>query len=141
MTRVTAFSSPYLLGFDQIETILDRITKGAGDSYPPYNIERLDRNEDGERLEITLAVAGFRADDFDITLESSTLIIRGTQKDDGERQFLHRGIAARRFERSFVLAEGMDVVSAVVKNGLLVVSLLQPLPEKNVRRIPVTDLS
>lgn len=141
MTRMTAFSSPYLLGFDQMESILERIAKAAGDSYPPYNVERLEPDGNGERLDITLAVAGFKADDIDVTLESSTLTIRGTQKDDAERQFLHRGIAARRFERSFVLADGMDVVSATAKNGLLVISLLQPLPNKNTRRIPVTELS
>lgn len=139
MTRMTAFSSPFLLGFDQIETMLDRISKSAGDSYPPYNIERLAPGTGGERLRICLAVAGFRAEDLDITLENSVLTIRGEQVDDETRDFLHRGIAARRFERCFVLADGMQVEGAEVENGLLAVDLSRPPPETTVRRIPVTN--
>ncbi len=110
MSRISSFSSPYLLGFDEIERVLDRVAKGA-DGYPPYNIERIARGPGSpERLRITLAVAGFTRDQLDVTLEESQLVIRGRQQDDKTRQYLHRGIAARQFQRSFVLAEGMEVL-------------------------------
>ena len=107
MSRVPSLSSPFLLGFDEIERALDRVAKGA-DGYPPYNIERVAR-DDGcpERLRITLAVAGFTRDQLDVTVEESQLLIRGRQQDDKTRQYLHRGIAARQFQRTFVLADGM----------------------------------
>lgn len=136
---MTALSSPFLLGFDQIEAMLDRISKTAGDSYPPYNIERIQSDGNGERLRITLAVAGFRAQDLEVTVEGSTLAIRGTQSDEEGREYLHRGIAARRFERSFVLADGMQVAGAEVENGLLIVDLTRPKPEETVRRIKVSE--
>ncbi|VAW10323.1 Small heat shock protein [hydrothermal vent metagenome] len=139
MTRMTPFSSPYLLGFEQIEAMLDRIAKTAGDNFPPYNIERFETNNGSERLRIVLAVAGFRAHDLDVTLEGSTLTIAGALKDDSKRDFLHRGIAARRFVRKFVLAEGMDVEDAEVENGLLAINLTQPLPQNTVRNIQVTE--
>jgi HSP20 family molecular chaperone IbpA len=112
MPRVPSLSSPFLLGFDEIERALDRVTKAA-DGYPPYNIERMAR-EDGrpERLRITLAVAGFARDELDVTIEESQLVIRGRQNEEQTRQYLHRGIAARQFQRTFVLADGMEVLGA-----------------------------
>src|ERR1700732_3645858 len=107
MSRVPSLSSPFLLGFDEIERALDRVTKGA-DGYPPYNIERLARDADySERPRITLAVAGFTRDQLDVSIEESQLVIRGRQQDDKARQYLHRGIAARQFQRTFVLGEGL----------------------------------
>jgi len=139
MTRLTSFSSPYLLGFDQVEALLDRIAKTAGDNFPPYNIEKFNAADGSERLRIVLAVAGFRGRDLDVTLDGSTLTISGAQKDDPERDYLHRGIAARRFVRSFVLADGMDVEDAEVENGLLAINLVRPQPENTIRKIPVID--
>src|ERR1700732_4615736 len=108
MSRVSSLSSPFLLGFDEIERVLDRVVKGA-DGYPPYNIERCDRaNGQPERLRITLAVAGFTRDQLDVTTEENQLVIRGRQQDDKQRQYLHRGIAARQCQRCFVLADGME---------------------------------
>jgi len=139
MTRVTSLSSPFLLGFDEIERVLDRVTKAA-DGYPPYNIERVARDSIGpERLRITLAVAGFTRDQLDVTLEENQLVIRGRQLDDKSRQYLHRGIAARQFQRSFVLAEGMQVSGADLKNGLLSVDLVRPQPERVVKSISIKE--
>jgi HSP20 family molecular chaperone IbpA len=139
MSRVPSLSSPFLLGFDEIERALDRVTKGA-DGYPPYNIERIAR-EDGkpERLRITLAVAGFTRDQLDVTLEESQLVIRGRQQDDKSRQYLHRGIAARQFQRTFVLAEGMEVLGADLRNGLLEIDLVRPELERLVRKVSITN--
>lgn len=138
MTRMTPFSSPLMLGFDAVEKTLERIAK-SGDGYPPYNIERI-RSSDGvsDRLRITLAVAGFGCDDLDISTEESQLIVRGKQNDDGEREFLHRGIAARQFQRTFVLADGMRVIGAELKNGLLSIELDRPRPEKLVQKINIS---
>jgi HSP20 family molecular chaperone IbpA len=139
MSRVPSLSSPFLLGFDEIERALDRVTKGA-DGYPPYNIERLAR--DGlcpERLRITLAVAGFTRDQLDVSVEESQLVIRGRQQDDKSRQYLHRGIAARQFQRTFVLAEGMQVLGADLKNGLLEIDLARPEPERVVKSIAIRE--
>jgi HSP20 family molecular chaperone IbpA len=137
MSRVPSLSSPFLLGFDEIERALDRVAKAA-DGYPPYNIERLARDaEFPERLRITLAVAGFTSDQLDVTVEESQLVIRGRQQDDKARQYLHRGIAARQFQRTFVLADGMDVLSADLKNGLLSIDLARPEPERVVRSIAI----
>jgi HSP20 family molecular chaperone IbpA len=139
MSRVPSLSSPFLLGFDEIERVLDRVAKGA-DGYPPYNIERIAReNGQPERLRITLAVAGFTRDQLDVTVEESQLVIRGRQQDDKARQFLHRGIAARQFQRTFVLADGMEVLCADLKNGLLSIDLARPQPERIVRTISITD--
>lgn len=138
MSRVPSLSSPFLLGFDQLERVLDRVTKAA-DGYPPYNIERV-AGENGapDRLRITLAVAGFTRDQLDVTVEESQLTIRGRQQDDGEgRTFIHRGIAARQFQRVFVLADGMEVMGADLKNGLLSIDLARPEPERIVRRIDI----
>jgi HSP20 family molecular chaperone IbpA len=139
MSRVPSLSSPFLLGFDEIERALDRVAKGA-DGYPPYNIERIAR-EDGypERLRITLAVAGFTRDQLDVSIEESQLLIRGRQQDDKARQFLHRGIAARQFQRTFVLADGMEVLSADLKNGLLSIDLARPIPERIVKSIKIAE--
>ncbi|MCZ7643233.1 MAG: Hsp20 family protein [Pseudorhodoplanes sp.] len=138
MSRVPSLSSPFLLGFDDIERALDRVAKAA-DGYPPYNIERLARDDcNPERLRITLAVAGFTIDQLDVTVEESQLVIRGRQTEDKSRQYLHRGIAARQFQRTFVLAEGMNVLGADPKNGLLSIDLARPEPERVVRTISIT---
>lgn len=138
MSRMTPFSSPLLLGFDAMEKTLERIAKN-GDGYPPYNIERL-RGTEGcvEKLRITLAVAGFSESDLDISIEENQLIVRGKQAEEGEREFLHRGIAARQFQRMFVLADGMRVTGAELKNGLLSVDLDRPEPERLVRKINIS---
>ncbi len=138
MTRVTPFSSPLLLGFDAIEKTLERVAK-SGDGYPPYNIERLrGQNGGADRLRITLAVAGFAESDLEVTVEDSELVVRGRQNDDTEREFLHRGIAARQFQRVFVLADGMRVSGAELKNGLLAIDLDRPEPERLVRKINIS---
>lgn len=137
MSRMTPFSSPLLLGFDAMEKTLERIAKN-GDGYPPYNIERLG-GSDGclERLRITLAVAGFAEADLDISIEENQLTVRGKQVDEGDREYLHRGIAARQFQRMFVLADGMRVTGAALKNGLLAIDLDRPEPERMVRKINI----
>lgn len=139
MTRFPGFSSPFLLGFDEIERVLDRVSKAANDGYPPYNIERIgDDDLNRDVLRITLAVAGFTRDQLDVTLEDSQLVIRGRQIDDDKnRQYLHRGIAARQFQRVFVLAEGIEVAGAELKDGLLAIDLARPEPERVVRRIDI----
>jgi len=139
MSRVPSLSSPFLLGFDEIERALDRVSKAA-DGYPPYNIERVGRTEnEPERLRITLAVAGFTRDQLDVTVEENQLVIRGKQQDDKTRQYLHRGIAARQFQRTFVLADGMEVLSADLKNGLLSIDLVRPEPERIAKTIAITE--
>src|SRR5262245_43109145 len=140
MTRMTPFSSPLLLGFDSMEKTLERIAK-SGDGYPPYNIERIRGKNDCEQLRIVLAVAGFSNDDLEVTTEDNQLIIRGRQADEETREYLHRGIAARQFQRIFVLADGMRVSGAALKNGLLSIDLDRPEPERLVKRIniAVTD--
>ena len=125
MNRITAFNSPLLLGFDHFEQLLDRVAKSANDGYPPYNIERVAENG----LRITLAVAGFTREDLQISTEDNQLIVRGRQADDGERVYIHRGIAARQFQRSFVLAEGIEISGASLDNGLLHIDLVRPKPE------------
>lgn len=138
MSRMTPFSSPLLLGFDAMEKTLERLSKN-GDAYPPYNIERI-RPADGmpERLRITLAVAGFQEQDLEVTIEENQLIVRGRQSEEGEREYLHRGIAARQFQRVFVLADGMKVQAAELKNGLLAIDLDRPEPERLVRKINIS---
>ncbi len=139
MSRVPSLSSPFLIGFDQIERALDRVAKAA-DGYPPYNIERLacdDHNP--ERLRITLAVAGFTLDQLEVVVEEKELVIRGRQQDDKSRQYLHRGIAARQFQRTFVLAGGMEVQKADLKNGLLSIDLMRPEPERMIRQISIKE--
>ena len=139
MSRVPSLSSPFLLGFDEIERVLDRVAKGS-DGYPPYNIERIPRDGNNpDRLRITLAVAGFTRDQLDVFIEESQLVIRGRQQDDKSRQYLHRGIAARQFQRTFVLAEGMEVLGADLKNGLLSIDLVRPEPERVVKTIAIKE--
>lgn len=128
------FNSPLLLGFDHFERVLDRVAKTSAEGYPPYNIEQT-----GEySLRITLAVAGFAEDDLGVTTEDNQLVIRGRHKsEDTERVFLHRGIASRQFQRSFVLAEGIEVAGARLDNGLLHIDLERPMPEPVVREIQI----
>lgn len=136
MSRLSVFDSPLLLGFDHFEQILDRVSKAGNEGYPPYNIEQIDKN----RLRITLAVAGFEEDDLEITLEDNQLVIRGRHKPEGEdRVYLHRGIAARQFQRAFVLAEGIRVDGARMHNGLLHIDLERPEPEVVTQTISITS--
>jgi len=133
MSRPSLFGSPLFLGFDHLEQMLDRVGKNA-DGYPPYNIEQIGDN----RLRITLAVAGFSMDDLQITQEDNQLVIRGRQKDDSEgRIFLHRGIAARQFQRAFMLADGIEIMGARLSNGLLAIDLVRPVQEPRIRRIKI----
>jgi HSP20 family molecular chaperone IbpA len=140
MSRIQSLSSPFLLGFDQIERALDRVAKAA-DGYPPYNIERIAAaNGRPERLRITLAVAGFSRDQLDIVVEEKELTIRGKQIEDGSaREFLHRGIAARQFQRTFVLADGIQVVGADLRDGLLAIDLERPETARQVRRVEISN--
>ena len=128
MSRMSVFNSPLLLGFDHFERTLDRISKSTADGYPPYNIEQT--SSDG--LRITLAVAGFGSDELSVQIEDSQLVIRGRQIEEDDRIYLHRGIAARQFLRTFVLAEGIEVVSADLDNGLLHIDLRRPMPASRV---------
>jgi len=135
MARMTPFDSPLLLGFDHIERMLDRAAK-SGDGYPPYNIEQIGEN----RLRITLAVAGFSMDDLDVSLENNELVVRGRHAPDAneaDRMFLHRGIAARQFQRNFVLAEGIEVTDASLEDGLLHIDLIREIPEPEIRTIKI----
>ncbi|MEM7777116.1 MAG: Hsp20 family protein [Pseudomonadota bacterium] len=139
MTRMSLLSHPMFLGFEEMERLLDRASKGS-DGYPPYNIERMAATDDAaERLRITLAVAGFRRDQLEIVVEDRQLIVRGRQVDDKERDYLHRGIAARQFQRAFVLAEGIEIRSAELANGLLEIDLVRVTPEKTVQRIEIGE--
>jgi HSP20 family molecular chaperone IbpA len=133
MSRLSLFNSPLLLGFEPFERALDRVSKVSSDGYPPYNVEQLGENE----LRITLAVAGFTMADLKITIEDNQLVVRGKQSDDGNRLYLHRGIAARQFQRSFVLAEGIEVRGAWLDNGLLHVDLVRPTIESRVRTVEI----
>ena len=135
MTRLSLFNSPLLLGFDHFERALDRISKNTADGYPPYNVEQLAEH----RLRITLAVAGFGADDLQVQTEDNQLVIRGRLEEADERVYLHRGIATRQFQRSFVLAEGIEVTGAKLDNGLLMIDLERPLVEPQVRTIEIAQ--
>lgn len=152
MTRIGLLSNPLLLGFEEIERLIDRAGKSANEGYPPYNIERIapEMPRDGtasdasspsdrapERLRITLAVAGFTRDQLEITLEDKQLSVRGKQQDDQTREYIYRGIAARQFSRTFVLAEGIEVRSADLVNGLLIIDLVRHEPERLIRRIEI----
>lgn len=132
MSRVSVFSSPLLLGFDQFERTLDRLAKNA-EGYPPYNIERIGENG----LRITLAVAGFTSSELAIELVENQLTVRGKQTDDSDRIYLHRGIAARQFQRAFMLADGIEVTGARLDNGLLAIDLVRPLLEPRIRTIRI----
>jgi HSP20 family molecular chaperone IbpA len=133
MSRLPLFNSPLLLGFDHFERALDRVSKVSADGYPPYNVEQLGENT----LRITLAVAGFQTTDLNITVEDNQLVVRGRQTDETQRVYLHRGIAARQFQRSFVLAEGIEVSAAWLDNGLLHIDLVRPEAESRVRNVEI----
>jgi HSP20 family molecular chaperone IbpA len=133
MSRLSLFNSPLLLGFDHFERALDRVSKVAADGYPPYNVEQTLP----DTLRITLAVAGFMMDDLSIRIEDNQLVVRGKQTDDKDRVYLHRGIASRQFQRSFVLAEGIEVAGAFLDSGLLHIDLVRPTPESRVRNIEI----
>src|SRR5690348_1008124 len=133
MSRLSLFNSPLLLGFDHFERALDRVSKVSADGYPPYTVEQLGENA----LRITLAVAGFQMNDLSITVEDNQLVVRGKQTDDAQRVYLHRGIAARQFQRSFVLAEGIEVKDAYLDNGLLHIDLVRPAAESRVRSVEI----
>ncbi len=133
MTRYASLNSPLLLGFDHFERLLDRVSKSANDGYPPYNIEQVGETA----LRITLAVAGFGKGDLAITVEDNQLIVRGKQTDDPERNYIHRGIAARQFQRTFLLADGIEVAGADLDNGLLHIELERPVPELAVKTIEI----
>jgi HSP20 family molecular chaperone IbpA len=137
---MSLLSSPLLLGFDEMERLIDRVGKGS-DGYPPYNIERIAAEPDAppgsECLRITLAVAGFKREQLEITLEDKQLVIRGRQEDDKSRDFIHRGIAARQFGKTFVLADGIEVKSAELSNGLLCIDLVRREPDRLIRRIEI----
>lgn len=138
MSRMTPFTHPLLLGFDAMEKTLERMAK-ANDGYPPYNIERLPGSDDvPERLRITIAVAGFSEDDLDVTTADNQLVIRGRQQEQEKRDFLYRGIAARQFQRVFVLADGMQVREARLRNGILSIDLVRPEISNVVKKINIS---
>ncbi|HEY1507268.1 MAG TPA: Hsp20 family protein [Stellaceae bacterium] len=133
MSRLSLFSSPLLLGFEQFERALDRVSKATADGYPPYNVEQIGENA----LRLTLAVAGFKPEELSVHIEDNQLVVRGKQIDEADRVYLHRGIAARQFQRSFVLADGIDVVEAALDNGLLNIDLRRRAAEGMVRAIEI----
>ena len=133
MTKLTLGAHPFLLGFEQLERLVERTAKTASEGYPPFNIEATTENT----YRITLAVAGFTPADLNVTVEDNQLVIRGKQTDDGARSYLHRGIAARQFQRAFVLADGMEVEGALLEHGLLHIDLDRPEPDKLIKRIPI----
>ena len=136
MPRMQIFDSPLLLGFDHFERVLDRVSKASSEGYPPYNIEQVGE----EHLRITLAVAGFTMADLDVSIEDNQLVIRGRQSDDdSSKMYLHRGIAGRQFQRSFVLAEGIEVKMAKLQDGLLHIDLSRPIPEPQVKKIKIEN--
>ena len=139
MSRISVFSAPFLLGFDSFEERVDRLAKSA-DGYPPYNIERMTDAEGTERFLISIAVAGFGVSELDVVAEDNTIIVRGKQKDEAGKEFLHRGIATRQFQRSFLLADGMIVKDATLGHGMLVVAVERPRTPKIARRIDIRSV-
>jgi HSP20 family molecular chaperone IbpA len=133
VSRLTLFNSPLLLGFEQFERTLERVSKATADGYPPYNIEQLG----DDALRLTLAVAGFKMDELSVQIEDNQLVIRGKQKEETGRVYLHRGIAARQFQRSFVLADGIEVLGAALDNGLLNIDLRRRTADGQVRSIAI----
>ncbi len=133
-TRLSLFDSPMFLGFDHFEETFNRLRKNASDGYPPYNIEQTHENG----LRITLAVAGFTMDDLDVEVDKNQLTVRGRQEEDETRLYLHRGIAARQFQRSFVLADGIEVKGASIDNGLLHIDMERKEPESQARKIEIS---
>lgn len=136
MSRLSLFAAPFVLGFDSVEERIDRMAKSA-DGYPPYNIERIAGEDGAESYRIAIAVAGFASDELDIRVEDNQLIVRGKHADLPGREYLHRGIATRQFQRAFLLAEGMQVGAAALKDGLLIIPVDRPQTEKTVRRISI----
>lgn len=136
MSRVSFLSAPFLLGFDNLEERVDRLQKAA-DGYPPYNIERTVDADGTERYLISIAVAGFTDKELEVLAEDNQLLVRGRQKDEESRDFLHRGIAARQFQRNFLLADGVEVESATLKNGMLTIAVVRPKAAKIARRIDI----
>ena len=139
MSRISVFSAPFLLGFDSFEERIDRLAKSA-DGYPPYNIERTIDAEGTERFLISIAVAGFGASELEVLAEDNQIVVRGRQKDEPGREFLHRGIAARQFQRAFILADGMIVKDATLGHGMLVVAVERPRTPKIARRIDIRSI-
>ena len=139
MSRISVFSAPFLLGFDSFEERIDRLAKSA-DGYPPYNIERMTDAEGTEQFLISIAVAGFGASELEVIAEDNTILVRGKQKDEPGKEFLHRGIAARQFQRSFLLADGMIVKDATLGHGMLVVAVERPMTPKIARRIDIRSV-
>ena len=135
MTRLSLFDSPLFLGFDDFEKTIDRLRKGGAEGYPPYNIEQIGEYD----LRITLAVAGFSMNDLDVEIDQNQLTVRGKQTDDEQRVYLHRGIASRQFQRSFVLADGIEVAGADLDNGLLHINLERIIPESNAIKIKISQ--
>jgi HSP20 family molecular chaperone IbpA len=140
MSRLSVLSNPLLLGFEEIERLIDRTGKGGNEGYPPYNIERISaQSGEKEKLRITVALAGFSRDQLEITVEDNQLTVRGRQQDDKTREYLYRGIAARQFTRTFVLADGIEVQSAELSNGMLAIDLVRHEPHRLVRRIEIEN--
>ncbi|ODT73494.1 MAG: heat-shock protein Hsp20 [Pelagibacterium sp. SCN 64-44] len=139
MSRISVFSAPFLLGFDSFEERIDRLARSA-EGYPPYNIERTLDEDGAERFLISIAVAGFARSELDVLVEDNQLQVRGRQKDEPGKDYLHRGIAARQFQRSFLLAEGMEVKDATLGHGMLVIHLERPRAAKIARKIDIRSL-
>lgn len=139
MSRISVFSAPFLLGFDSFEERIDRLARSA-DGYPPYNIERTVGEDGTERFIISIAVAGFSESELEVMSEDNQVNVRGKQKDEPGREFLHRGIAARQFHRTFLLADGMIVKDATLSHGMLVIALERPRAPKLARRIDIRSL-
>jgi HSP20 family molecular chaperone IbpA len=140
MSRLSVLSNPLLLGFEEIERLIDRTGKGGNEGYPPYNIERISaQSGEKEKLRITVALAGFLREQLEITVEDNQLTVRGRQQDDKTREYLYRGIAARQFTRTFVLADGIEVQSAELSNGMLAIDLVRHEPHRLVRRIEIEN--
>jgi len=136
MTRIAGFTSPLLLGFEEIERLAEKMQRSSNDGYPPYNIEKIG-SEGAFKMRITLAVAGFSQDDLDITVENNQLVISGSQSQDNTRTYLHRGIAARQFQKTFILAEGIEIEGAELENGLLSIDLSRPQPKPGGQKIRI----
>ncbi len=139
MTRITTLTSPLLLGFEEVERMVEKITRTSGDGYPPYNIEKIG-SKSVLKLRITLAVAGFTEEELDVSIENNQLTIQGRQTTDPEREFLHRGIAARQFQKNFILASGIEIEGAELKNGLLSIDLVRPEPVSKARQIKINSV-
>lgn len=139
MSRISVFSAPFLLGFDSFEERIDRLARSA-EGYPPYNIERSSGADGAERFMISIAVAGFARTDLEVSVEDNQLMVRGRQADEPGREFLHRGIAARQFQRCFLLADGMEVKDATLGHGMLVIALERPRAPKIARQIDIRSL-